>query len=299
MGYLFLTKRILSSSKSKKSCCKDFWVPCLIYVSYFFLSLSLNELWMQFRAEVYAKNILCGTTPLYISDSVFVYGFNQAATESHSLITKVTTNTDIEFKYAEGTKSEIVSSELKENENILLTAPNFVEENVFSTYVKMIYSLSEDVNSTDIITGNSKFELKGNNFIVFFWKASDSETSYTYVKYDSSANSPASFISPTFELPVVQNSALVSSIRNNDGTIKFFSELKAGKGVLTGDVALGLNNLTPNQFVKNLTHNDENEVLTGTQSVKTLAINKIHINNNVNGSSNIYWILNDTIPRRG
>lgn len=264
--------------------------------TYYFYDDTLNALWNDFRAEIYAKNILAGVTPLYnFSVSPFTYGVNQLDTTEHLSINRITTETSIAFN-KDGNQDDytiFACDTLRENESVLLTAPNFVEENNYSSYVKIIYSLESSSSTKDELTipANTKYELTNNDFIIFFWKTSDSDSSYTYMKYDASANSQANYIQASFELPKKQ-----PTTTSNAGVIEYFrNNIPVGKGTLSGVTVAALGGMTPNAYVKNLTDTSEYEVLAGTQVIKTLKINKIHINNLENGSQGIYWILNHTV----
>lgn len=262
-------------------------------LTYYTFDETLHELWNTFRAEIYAKNILAGVSPLYDKATEFSYGVNQLSPVEYPDVARVTTNTVIELHQDESS-SELElnwkTEPLKENEAILLTAPNYIQESNYSSYVKVIYSLSNATTDNNL-NANGKYQLKENDFIIFFWKAADADTYYTYMKY--SANTAANMISPTFVLPKIQPN-------KTEEEIKIFSTLSDGKGYTDGTInipALGDKSVTA--YVKNLTSSKYFEVLEGSNIINTLKKNTIHINNEDNGSTNICWILNTVTDADG
>ena len=86
---------------------------------------------------------------------------------------------------------------------------------------------------------------------------------------------------------------------NNDIVFTWFGNLEPGKGVTssrtpTGQQFVPEKSYTETDFVKNCLKSDKNnQVLTGTKIMKTFNVNTIQINNKKNGSTYIYWILNN------
>lgn len=247
--------------------------------TYYMWNQELHDLWMSFRSELYAKSILAGVTPLYDEDTSYKFGVNQTNVKEHENVTYITTNAEIPFKQTG--EYEWVSEELKQNESILLSAPNFVEENSFSSYVKIVYEFEEDLLPA------TYHELKNNEFIVLMWKATTTDEAYTYIKYDASKSSLANVLQlEGMKLPAKQESI-------TDAQRAYFRKLPTGVRLQFNSKAEDDNlGKIPNKFVEELTNTKTYEVLTGLQTVKTYNVNEIHVNNNVNGSSDIYWILN-------
>ena len=281
--------------------------------TYYKLDESRSDLWKDFQVEIFSKNVLAGVTPLYTDDNVYMISPNQNSVEEYKPVIKLSTNTNIILEKRNDGK--LVSSPLRDNENILLSAPNFVEENNFSSYVKMLYYLPNcEKHKISKISADTKYQLTssaeyGDDYIIFFWKASDSDDFYTYVKYDSSYDldssaskqSLAKYISPTgFSLPAKQDlTSTTESKINNDIVFTWFGNLEPGKGVTssrtpTGQQFVPEKSYTETDFVKNCLKSDKNnQVLTGTKIMKTFNVNTIQINNKKNGSTYIYWILNN------
>ena len=260
----------------------------------------LSNLWNDFRIEIFAKNVLAGNTPLYTSDNSFQFSIDQANVKEHNPITSIVTSTTIPIKENGGIT---VSDKLRENEYILLTAPNFVEENNFSSYVKFLYFL--DTNKRNkAITAETKIELQENEFIMFFWKDSETSTDYSYIKYDSTSGSLAKyFATSNFSLPVIQDltSTKYSAI-NRENVKELFNSMPVGKSSTSfyssnDDRPLASNSnstiISATEFVeKCLTNESKNQVLTGTKIITTYNKNKIHINNSKNGCRYVSWLLN-------
>lgn len=236
-------------------------------------------LWRDFRSEIFVKNALSGVTPIYDTEHNFSYGMNQKEIVYYNdgqEVVSITTNTTLE-PTEDG--SVYTYNRLRENEAILLTCPNYIPESKypsFSSYVKIIR------NFTNTISANDTYELKGDDYIIFFWKKSQSDTYYSYVKYDKSDASLAKYISPTFDLK--------NSNTNHSEYDSVITNLPTGiEGTLS---SFG----TFNEFVAGLesTEADTLDVLTGTNVINLLTESTIQINNTTNGSSFVYWLVNNS-----
>ena len=286
--------------------------------TYYTFDKDLEKLWNNFRVEIFAKNVLCGSTPLYADENEFVTGVHQTDISHVQNIEKIKTNTNIKFTPAENSPSSLVSNKLEKNETVLLTLPNFVTENNYSTYVKILYFFNSDNFTTKKrISMDSKYELRQyddetkDDFIIFFWKETEASEYYTYVKYDGSQDSLSKYISPKqFSLPYEQD--LTSSnlyltdpnySQNVENIKTFFRSLKAGKHNtknLYSNYPLIATHKTygdvrdVNVFLEKFLISDSKfQVLTGTRAIETLRINEIQLNNDINGCQYFYWILNN------
>lgn len=267
--------------------------------TYYEKNNELTKLWNKFRAEIFAKNILAGITPLYDDKNTFTFSTNQKNVKIYSPVVEISTNTVISCT-DENKQGVYVSPEIRENESILLTAPNFVEENNFSSYVKVLYYLP---NAEKDILPDSQYELRSNDYIIFFWKDSDATEDYTYIKYDSSDDSPARFFTPVgFKLLKQQDlTSTAHSTVHSENVYTWFSNLDPGKGTTSSydsrdNVSEDNKAYSQTEFVKTFLKSDtKNQVLTGVKSIKTTNINKIAVNNNDNGCSYVYWFLNSKI----
>lgn len=285
-----------------RSCENETFDSSEVYYKY---SPELSCLWQNFRTEIFAKNVLSGVTPLYNDDNTYTTSIFHSNTAEYKPVTKIETNVNVNLTADAKNNKILVSEKLKENENILLTCPNLVEETNYSSYVKLLYFFNGE---GDIPDGAAKELTKGekdekDEFIIFFWKESDASADYTYVKYDSSSKSPAKFISPSGFLMKSQQDLTSSAFVNvnTDAVRAMFSGVSAGKGRTSniinksGESLVGGNKsiTSATDFVaKCLNSNSNTQVLTGTQVIYTKNVKTIHLNNTDNGCQYFSWILN-------
>lgn len=234
------------------------------------LSDTDRSLIQRFRAEIFAKNVLIGTTPLYDFEDSFVYGAHQSDLQLIDDVQSITPN--LLIRLSGDSTSQI---DVMQNEAVLFTAPAYVEESNYSSYVKIVHNIEATVDANEL------YNLKSDEFIAFFYKETSTDTEYTYVKYSSSTESPAKYITPSFSLQKHASGEEYDTIVTN------VTNLDAGKGKLTDTDGL-------NSQISNLSSTELNslDVLTGTRKITTYNINTIQINNNKNGCPYVYWILN-------
>lgn len=267
---------------------------------YYTFDNDLENLWNYFRTEIFAKNVLAGVTPLYTDANTYEFSVKQSNLKEYGPVKRVSTNLSLTFTKQEDT-NKWECPPLRKQESVLLTSPSFVEENNFSSYVKVIYNLPNC--NVDKIASDSKYQLTGDDYIIFFWKDSDVAEDYTYVKYSGKNTSKAKFISPSgFALKKDQDLTSTTEFASSmtadaQATIKtHFANLKDGKHTTSSTIYVGYKNYTETEFVNKCLKSDtKDQVLTGMHIVKTFNLNEIHINNNENGCSHIYWILNNVI----
>lgn len=243
---------------------------------------SLQNLYNKFRTEIFAKNVLSGITPLYKKDSKFLHTLKQNVTDYNIEATHVTTNTTlrptVQQLTGEDYKYEYTYPELLKNESILVSCPSYVEESSYASYVKIIYNFAADIRA------NAKYKLGSADYIVFFYKSTDTQEYYDYVKYDNT--SFANVISPSFSMKASQED-IETDLRN------YAINLPAGKGTTSSDLYAKIKALTS-------TSSKALHVLTGTQVIKTLKKNQIQINENSSaGCKNLYWITNSIVKVGG
>lgn len=270
--------------------------------TYYEFNSDLEALWDKFRVEIFTKNVLSSVTPLYTSDNEHIFKVTYASLEEYNPVLTLSTNVDIPFTTVDST---LQTEALKPNENVILTAPNLITENNFSTYVKVLYFFGN--NAPECIESGAKYELSEDDMILFFWKPSDSGNYYNVLKYDGTENSLAKFVSPSeFSLNKTQDltSSKITDINSESIRTYFKDTFSAGviqsTNNLSSSTALckydGKEVKAITDFVdKVLISSDKQQVLTGTQIINMMNINSIHVNNNDNGCSNIYWILNKVV----
>lgn len=253
-------------------------------LKYFKFDNSLHKLWVNFIVEIFAKNITRNTTPLYTQDSTFTYSLTQDVVKVYDEVSTVTTKTNITGSTSANNE---YTYEVSKNESIVLTSPELVTENNFSSYVKVAYNIT----GVTTIDANTIYELKDNDFLVFFWKASDTDNYYTYCKYDNSEKSLAKYFSCNIALATGNN---ILNDDKKDQIQDSLSNLSSGKGKIYQTETERYN------YIKSLTTTKQTDtsgvnlnVLNGTNSINTYNIKSIKINNTTNGSTHIYWILNE------
>lgn len=264
--------------------------------TYYTYDSDLSTLWNKFRVDIFTKNVLSGVTPLYDDINVYAQGINQTDLKEYTDIVKIASNSEINLT-SDTDPEKFSSPVIRANESILLTAPNFVEENNYSSYVRMLYSIEKDLSSDDV------YELSNEDFIIFFYKDSDASVDYQYIKYSAGKDSPAKFISPAgFAMKNEQDlSSNVSTQKvTSENVLDYFRKLPDGKGKTSSAKKPDKNTpfvegkeYSETEFVKEcLKSSTNNQVLTGAKIVKTLKINKFIVNNDKDGCSSFYWFLN-------
>lgn len=277
----------------------------------------LNELWQEFRDEVFIRSVVSGKTQLLIADDTFEHTLYETNSNEAKDIYKVTTDTAITISWPEKVNDEYTkpdsvtstnpaetNSSLLTNENIVFTAVNLIDDLPYSTYVKYLYNLD------NAIEPNTDYTLQGDECIYFFWVPDDTTTTYTFRKY--TAGTRINTFSSTFELPQIQpgytyiNDNAIKDEKSiaddflvnleshiKDTTIYTYDNEKLGciEGTLSDNIKTPLGNGW-NEFIKSLAGSDY--VLTGTSQITTKKVNKVHINNDEGtGINRIYWILNN------
>lgn len=223
----------------------------------------------KFRSEIIAKNILSGTTPLFTKSSDITYGASQSYSAETGIVNKVSTATS--FSYSASSNS---FRTIGANESIILSTPNMIEENSFSSYVKFLYSF----NNGKELLANTDIEFEDNEFIVFFWKSADSNEYYDYIKYDSSEESLASHIISSFTYD--------NNTNIDDSMLSTIQNLKTGSWKTAPNSDLY-------EYVKGLTSEGSN-VISGTRNIKTYTENSALLNANTEqGVSSVSWIVDN------
>lgn len=280
---------------------------------------SLLDLWNSFRRDIYARSVLAGKTQLLEPDTNFTYSFGQKDSSIATDIHRLTTNTKIVAKPSAGDSNVYISSQLSENENIIFESPNLIKDQDYSSYVKFVHNIgipAESLRPTHkaaldasntIIEMNDDYTLRENEFIVFFWKTEDDDYApYQYKKY--SGKSKANTISSNFRLMLQRNpdSALLPEFNeiSDEGGTSFISILnslpdeKSGttdteKRVISGVLDSGATiHLSFTEYVSKLIGNEY--VLNGSRTITTKKHNVIDITDPVNGTRDLYWILNES-----
>lgn len=270
----------------------------------------LQELWNNFRVDIYAKSILSGVTQLYTQDNSYALGANQYNVAEYTVTDRITTNTEIDAE-EDSSGRYTTTRALDVNENVLFTAPNYVTENQYSSYVKMIYDFPS-LYDRGILTKDSIYQLRtDNDFIVFFWKASADDSDYRYIKYSGNEKSLAKSICTTFNLPAKQEPATEVGSKDRititeaiwEAVISHFrddTKVPVGQEQSTSPIiAINWQNDTTGEsftisqtdLVTRLSSGNRYNVLTGAQTVYTKTPNTIKPNDPEKTSGQLFWIL--------
>ncbi len=258
------------------------------------------ELWNKFRAEIYAKSVLAGTTQMFKDVNQFLYSLKQSEFEVIDDVCSIDTEARIEVTSGE-------ELEIDSNENILFTCPNLIREAQYSTYIKRFYKLNHNVSKDE------DYQLGEDEWIAFFWKESEDEDApYVYKKY-SGKSDVKPIICPTFtiktdeqlkgetgnatyvydveaqtflgNLPDGKHSCEATKINAKQITSEWSDEEKARIEVTT------VSNITLTEYITGFS--GSLYALTGSNQIETKEVNKIHINNKKNGTRSTFWILNN------
>lgn len=126
-----------------------------------------------FRNDIKQHCILAGCTNMYTIQTDFDYNIFQKFLSSLET-QKADTNSIIELTTTE-------SYTVHDNEVIQFYAPSLTDVTSYSTFVKYVFY--SDI--VDVLPANTNYTLSGNEWLVFFWKNTDSDLRYTYYKYSS------------------------------------------------------------------------------------------------------------------
>ena len=121
------------------------------------------------QQDIYAKSVLNGNTQLLASDNDVQYALTQEMVANVKDIHTVSTDTEIQMVLA--TNATEATYEVGENEHIYLYAPNLIDDVIYSSYVKIQYTLS----NSRVIEADSDYSLLSGETITFYWKDSDAD----------------------------------------------------------------------------------------------------------------------------
>lgn len=241
----------------------------------------------QFRNEILAKSILAGITPLLIHEEQFDYQMNQSATTNlPALVDDPSTTVDpiitdivsifpkVSISIAKNVNSGTYN--LRDNETIQLFAPNLLPQRTYNNYVKFECKFNQLQNSEDkIIAENTIYQLEANEYIVFYWKASSSDTLYSYDMYGE-----GSIIKSSFPLQSNTSTSVATSLYT-----QMNSQTTLPKELSSDEYPLGFNE---SQIIQSLKVTDN--ILSDNKSIQNLIINSVTITN----SMYCYWVLNQS-----
>lgn len=264
------------------------------YVVYYSNGIKVEKLedHSDIKLDILAKSILAGVTPLFTKGVDLTYLLNQSSM-GKAEVGILSTNVDVNF---DNSSPNYV---MRDNESIVMYAPNLVDKTVYSTYTRFQYNIGEDVPA------NTSYQLKQNESIVFYWKESDEEEAYHYYFYSGDVDT-----SKGEQRPIIKSSfTLAKSEWIDNKTTAVVNDVETYK-YYTGSIA-GLIKNTPNQTTANvymtvnilkskltdqsvsLTEYIANDLLadslSGTKKIIVQELNKAEVKQ----SYYMYWITNN------
>lgn len=231
------------------------------------------------RDEVFVKSILAGVTPLLESDNKVGVDINQ------KVIPQEMPDSSEEYivdnvKYIKSSTTVTIPCDgtvlkLKSNESIQFFAPNVIDAEEYSNYVKFEYYISG--GGLDVIPKNSSYMLGSSDYIVFYWKESTSADSI----YEYHAYGEGHIICPSFDMTVggEQSVSTVTSMLYDYMQDENLTEMASS-------YSYGLNQ-EQSDIIRQLTGN--RYLLSGSKSIKLQHINEVTLGSDVK----IYWVLNN------
>lgn len=247
--------------------------------------------------DIYAKSVLNGNTQLFVKDEDFDYNYTQdtsvvgAEKAKVTSVSKIDTDVSITVNVTGGRGSYA----LKENENIILRAPNLIEKETYTIGVRFQYVIN------DSIPANADRTLLQNESICFYWKEEDSETAeYRYAYYGEGYT-----ISPTFDMYTSGN-AVENSNEYNVNSVPYIPSkigltFSGRDNYAIGYIPSGGNirdntsstpkSYTYNEFIKDKLSGTANN-LSSTKYVAIKAMNQKVLPGEDGLNRECYWILN-------
>ena len=252
---------------------------------------TLATLWNTFRTDIYAKSVLAGKTPLFISNDPIQYSLNQNNSEIAENIFKLTTGTTIDLEFYPE-RSIYSSKQLDLNENVMFLAPNLIDDTPYSSYVKVIHNIGNIVQRPTheskrsiVVKKDADYTLKEGEYIIFFWKSEDDANApYRYTKYTHSTT--INTISPNHNLLTQRQPKDTFTIP--ESTLSQLPEKGTTEYLVIqyADTEMSLTD-----YIGTL--DGDEYVLDGLHTITSKRVNKVHINAQLNGTKDIYWILNN------
>lgn len=272
-----------------------------------------HDLWTTFRHEIFAKSVLKGVTQYLNSEDEFTHSLRENKSETITDAYFAKTNTQVQvINLQDNLNLPRIFRKLGDNENLIFTAPNLLDDIPYGVYVKYFYHFAKFTDKNTKLPANCDYTLSPQDFIVFVWSdedGTDGPAQYKYVKYQQpDENKDPITISPSFAMNTYQGSysIQIKDVMENAVDINVATEVFAHLPItgstpsliphtqmITSDPSSPFANVSLNTLLSKL--NDTNYcTLSGSKQIKTRKLNKIHINNKTgNGTNKVYWILNN------
>lgn len=236
----------------------------------------------QLRDEIYAKSVLSGATQFFIKAEPFNYNLNQIITQQVDNVEKISSNVDIVFNQSNPIYT------LKDNESLQFYAPNLIDSTEYSNYVRYEYYIK------DAVSANTDYQLKANEFIIFYWKEEDNKLAL----YEYAAYGEGNIIKPSFELEGKGSDrdaigiSIANKLKADGSTIPECRNL----GTTTDPKYVLDSEHEPNYIDIQLSENigTISTYLSGSKKIVTREMNKITLDS----TYYCYWVLNDKVNNK-
>lgn len=240
----------------------------------------------QIRDDIYTKSVLAGITPLFIEDTEFKYTLKQdETTKLHENIFKLSSDVNISLEHNSLYPSyNNTTYMLRDNESVQLFAPNLLDSDSYSDYVKFEYKIFTTISA------NSTHQLDSNEYIIFYWKTSDGPDSvFDYYLYG-----PGNIITPNFTLPM-----RTTNIEAGYSLVP--SDLTSMRNIGTSENPAYVKNSTyegdmdteTNEKVSSIV--DSARILSNTRGITVKKVNEIMLDY----TYKCYWITEDLVVENG
>ena len=230
----------------------------------------------QFRNDVYVKSVLAGITQFFIKDETFDYKLNNKFRNQVNNIEKLWSNVDISFNV--NSVDDVYNNiyKLKPNEALQFYAPNMIEKDRYSNFVKFEYHIEQNV------TKDADYQLGLNEYIIFYWKDSEDDV----YKYHSYGN--GTIIHPSFSLDAFTTYTNIAD--NPNYFLLSFTEVSEGNYAYAEKSSAEYGDMSQacNRAVTDMRAGEK--ILSNTKSISIKEINQFVIDTSSNYG--LYWILN-------
>lgn len=241
----------------------------------------------QVKYDTIAKSVLVGSTQFYVKDETFDYRLNQIAythnydndndgTTDETLfyikdIAKLCGDVEISFTPTDNTYK------LRDNESLQLYAPNLIDVTNYSNYVKFEYYITKDISA------KSNYQLRNNEFVIFYWTESDDEAGVVY-KYHCYGN--GAIICPSFNMPLQTVNDKNDTIAVRNGLVLYDNN---GNTIESSWSKNSLMTLSASEQVANIT--SSKNILSGSKTLKIKSVNEFTLTRL--SQYYLYWVLED------
>ena len=223
------------------------------------------------RLEIAAKSVLAGMTPLCVADDDISpqMGQQYQSIGGNYLVDTQTISTGLDKAFTHTTESstEVYTYEVEENESVSIFAPNLIDTDEYTSYVRYEYYLLDNGGTPKEINSNTSYKLLQGEYIALYWSA-DIDSGYNYVVYGKDQIIKASF-------PI--NSG-------GEDTLPLELKTRLGSNQKISGVSYEIPNL--DEHIASLPAND---VLSSTKTVIAQSTNNVDLTHAGNYCS---WILN-------